>query len=188
MRIGITGTIGSGKSTVTEYIKSLGFNTFSCDEYNAYLLQKGNEGYLLIKENFPEVFDGEELNKSKLSSIVFKDLKLRKKLESLLHPLIINEMDRLSAFCDIYFAEVPLLFESGLESHFDKTLLITVDEDLAIDRLINRGLKKDEAIRRMSAQMSVSEKKKRADEIIYNNSDLNSLYKEVDKIINKYVG
>ena len=70
-KIAISGTIGSGKSTVLNYLKTKGYKVFSCDEYNAFLLKEGNEGYLKVRETFPEVFNNNELDKKKLSSIIF---------------------------------------------------------------------------------------------------------------------
>ena len=187
MKIGITGTIGSGKTTVCDYLRSLGFYVFDCDKCNKELLQKGNKGYLGVLKLFPEVFDGQELNKQKLADIIFNDKNKKTSLEALLHPLIIEELQNESTKVDPFFAEVPLLFEANLEYLFDHTLLIVCDEDVAIKRLQERNIDYSEAKRRINNQMDVSNKMKRASEIIYNNSTLSSLENEVDKWLNKYV-
>lgn len=186
-KIAISGTIGSGKSTVLNYLKSKGYFVFSCDEYNAFLLNKGQQGYIKIQEQFPEAFIKGELDKKALSKIVFNNPLQRERLESIMHPLIIAEMLRLRDLFEIYFAEVPLLFENNLEKYFDLSLLIVTDEQKALERLQKRGLDHDDAKQRILNQMPQEIKMKRADEIIYNNGSLADLYNQVDTVINKYV-
>ena len=186
-KIAISGTIGSGKSTVLNYLKSKGYFVFSCDEYNAFLLNKGQQGYIKIQEQFPEAFIKGELDKKALSKIVFNNPLQRERLESIMHPLIIAEMLRLRDLFEIYFAEVPLLFENNLEKYFDLSLLIVTDEQKALERLQKRGLDYDSAKQRILNQMPQEIKMKRADEIIYNNGSLADLYNQVDIVINKYV-
>ena len=186
-KIAISGTIGSGKSTVLNYLKSKGYFVFSCDEYNAFLLNKGQQGYIKIQEQFPEAFIKGELDKKVLSKIVFNNPLQRERLESIMHPLIIAEMLRLRDLFEIYFAEVPLLFENNLEKYFDLSLLIATDEQKALERLQKRGLDDDSANQRILNQMPQEIKMKRADEIIYNNGSLADLYNQVDIVINKYV-
>ena len=173
MKIAITGSIGSGKSTVSNYLREKGYEVFDCDEYNAYLLDNNKTVFNKIKKTFPEAIDDDKLNK--------------RKLEGILHPLIIKEMLKRSKDNDIFFAEVPLLFETNLEANFDHNLLVVSDYDVTLKRLIKRGLNKEEAIIRLNNQMAVENKILRAEEIIYNNGNLNKLFKEVDKWLKKYV-
>ena len=188
MKIAITGSIGSGKSTVSEYLKTKGYDVFDCDEYNAYLLEKGHIGYKKVKEAFPTCFNRGQLDKKALADIIFNNKEEKNKLEAILHPLIIKEMLRRSKKKDLFIAEVPLLFEKDLEGYFDHNLLVVADDDKVIKRLIKRGLNEKDAKRRLKAQMSVSKKIKRAEEIIYNNSTLRNLYNKIDKWLIKYVG
>ena len=187
MKISITGSIGSGKSTVCYYLRSKGYDVFDCDKVNSKLLEKGYEGYRLIKDNFPEVFNNNELDKAKLASIVFNNESSKNKLESLLHPLILNEMKKAMENKDIFIAEVPLLFEANWDSLFDINVLVVSDEQIALDRLENRGISQSEAKERLNNQFSVQDKIKRANEIIYNNGSLATLFKAVDELLNKYV-
>lgn len=187
MRLAITGSIGSGKSIVSDYIRSKEIDVFDCDKTNSILLEKGNLGYIEVKKAFPQVFDGEELNKAKLAEIVFKNKDSRLRLESIMHPLIQSLMLKEANEKELFIAEVPLLFEANWDKYFDHSLLVLSDDEKTLNRLINRGLDKQDIINRLDNQMSKEDKLKRADEIIYNNSDLASLYSEVDKWLEKYV-
>lgn len=188
MKIAISGSIGSGKSTVSKYLRSKGYDVFDCDKYNAYLLEKGHIGFKLVKKAFPTCFNKGELDKKALADIIFNSKEEKEKLEAILHPLIIKEMLKRAKKNDIFFAEVPLLFEKDLDEYFDHNLLIVTDNEKVIKRLVKRGLSEKDAKKRLKTQMSVSKKIKRAEEIIYNNSTLRNLYNKVDKWLIKYVG
>lgn len=175
-KIGISGTIGSGKTEVCNYLRNLGCVVFDCDEENKKILNE--RSYELLYDDFKECFDDEILNKTKLASLIFNDENAKQKLENIMHPIILDKM--LNIESDIMFAEVPLLFEVSWEKYFDQTWLIVSDENIAISRLINRGLNKEDAILRTNSQMPVLEKIKKADVIIYNNGSLDDLYKNID--------
>lgn len=187
MRIGITGTIGSGKSTVLKYFDELGFVTFDCDAYNRELLKKGNKGYLLVKEHFPEVLIKEEIDRKLLAKLIFADRKKRELLESLLHPLIIEGMATKALAAPLFFAEVPLLYEKGLQAHFDLVILVTTADELALKRLAARGISEDEARKRLAAQMPFAQKAAMADVIVYNNGGIIELHHQLDDFLNSYV-
>ena len=179
MKIAISGSIGSGKSVACEYLRqNKGYDVFDCDQVNRKLLEKDEAGYLKVKEAFPECFNDDELDKKKLSALVFNNEEEKKKLEDIMHPLILNELEKRED--DPLFAEVPLLFEAGWDKYFDHNLLIVTDLDILVERLMERGLDKEDIYNRLSSQMSVEEKIKRADKIIYNNGSLSDLYKLID--------
>ena len=179
MKIAITGTIGSGKSETSNYLRSLGCCVFDCDAVNRQLLKE--RAYELLKEDFPECFIGKELDKKKLTQTVFSDPERKERLESIMHPEILKEMLKIET--DPLFAEVPLLFESGWDVYFDRKILIVADEETALERLVDRGLEKEDAMARLQSQMPVSEKMKRADKIIYNNGSLQDLYAQIDEAL-----
>lgn len=181
MKIAVTGSIGSGKTAVCEYLREKGYDVFDCDRENAILLLKGNEGYLKVREAFPECFNDDELDKKKLSDIVFNDPEKRKLLEGIMHPLILKRLQERTD--EPLFAEVPLLFEAGWDIHFDLSVLTVTDMDLVIERLLERGLELDEINERLKNQMPISEKIKRADKIIYNNGSLSDLYNSVEELL-----
>lgn len=180
MKIAITGTIGSGKTEVSIYLRNKGYFVFDCDAYNAYLLEKDNIGYFLVKEEFPECFINDELDKKKLADIIFNDEKRKKVLEDIMHPLILDAMNSYED-SDPFFCEVPLLFETNWDRYFDKSLLVIADEKDVLDRLINKGYDIESAKQRISSQMSVIEKSKRATQIIYNNGSLDDLHIMIDE-------
>jgi len=180
--IGITGTIGSGKTEVLNYIKSLKYPTFSCDEYNSKLLKNKNV-IKLIKKEFKDVVINNKIDKQKLAEVVFSNKSKRRKLESILHPLIIDKMIQELDKKGLLFAEVPLLFEAHLKDYFTKIILITSSNKIALYRLKNRGIDKAEANRRINSQMSFKDKTKGSDIIIYNNGSLFELKTNVKKAL-----
>lgn len=181
VKIAITGTIGSGKSTVSKYLSEKGYCVFDCDEVNKKLLK--TRAYELLYNDFCECFTNRTLDKAKLSEIVFTNSDKRLKLESIMHPLILNELNSINN--DLIFAEVPLLFETNWDKYFDSNLLVISDKDISLERLYKRGLCYLEANKRIDSQMPVSEKMKKADEIIYNNGTLFDLYQKIDEWLNK---
>ena len=180
MKIAITGTIGSGKSTVAAYLRDKGYFVFDCDEVNRELLSSG-----VLIDYFPECYENGLLNKKKLANIVFSDENKRLLLESIMHPLILERMKKESGKHDPFFAEVPLLFEVKWDKYFDEILLVVVDEKIALERLVDRGLSIEESKQRIKSQMSTKEKIERSDVIIYNDSSLFSLYEKIDGWLSK---
>lgn len=183
MKIAITGTIGSGKSTVSAYLRNKGYAVFDCDRTNSELLKPGNKGYnALIKAFSDEILNEDQtIDRKRLSAIVFNDSKQLKILNSIMHPLIREEMLIEMNRNNLFIAEVPLLFETDFYQLFDYKLLIVADYDIAIERLIKRGLSEDDAISRIKNQMDVEEKIRKSDYIIDNNQGLNELYQKIDE-------
>lgn len=183
MKIAITGTIGSGKSTVSAYLRNKGYAVFDCDRTNSELLKPGNKGYnALIKAFSDEILNEDQtIDRKRLSAIVFNDSKQLKILNSIMHPLIREEMLIEMNRNNLFLAEVPLLFETDFYQLFDYKLLIVADYDIAIERLIKRGLSEDDAISRIKNQMDVEEKIRKSDYIIDNNQGLNELYQKIDE-------
>lgn len=179
MRIGITGTIGSGKSEVTNYLRSKGFEVFNCDETNAIILE--NRSFELLSNDFSDCFENRMLNKKRLADVIFSDSKRRKKLESILHPIILNEL--LAINNELVFAEVPLLYEVGWDKYFDEVVLVVSDESIALKRLEARGVDYNESKKRILSQLPVEEKIKKATFIIYNNGSLDELHSSIDKYL-----
>ena len=186
MKVGITGTIGSGKTMVSDYLRSKDIDVFDCDAYNAELLKNNKEVLNKILQVFPECVDHLVINKTKLAEIVFNDDNKRLKLESIMHPYIFDKMNEISKSTDLFVAEVPLLFETNLDSYFDVTILVVTNSNIAHERLLDKGYSLEQVKNRELKQLPVENKMKRATEIIYNNGSFVDLYKEIDKLLLKY--
>lgn len=182
-KIAITGTIASGKTSVSLYLRDLGFYVFDCDKYNSFLLEKGNEGYFKIKKKYSCFFDDDVLDKKKFANAIFSNRDIKNDVESILHPIIKNKMIEESKIHSLFFAEVPLLFETDFYKEFDHKWLVVSDDEICIKRLLEKGYTKQEAIARINNQMSVEEKKKLATKILYNNKDFTFLNNQVDEAL-----
>lgn len=190
-KIGLTGVMGSGKTALIEILEEYDIVVINCDQINADLLQRNAKGYLGIMNTFKEDILNKkmEIDPKKLSAIIFSDENKRKQLETIMHPLIKEEINRQLALYqeeDIVVVEVPLLFEVKWESFFDEIWVIACDEYIRLERLLKyRGVAKQEALLRMSKQMSQQEKMAKADIIFYNNGTQEELAQQVDMILMK---
>lgn len=190
--VGLTGGIGTGKSTVADLFKVLGAEIVDADKISHELTTQGKNGFIQIIQNFgTEYIDASgNLNREKLRETVFKDNKARQKLESLLHPLINQEMDEMikRSVAPYILLVIPLLLETGnYHALVDRILVVDCDEQQQIDRVMQRSNLNSEQVRAiMAAQIPRSARLKQADDVIINNSDLNSLEKQVKALHNLY--
>ena len=184
MKIGITGSIASGKSEVTKFLKEQGFSTYDADAISKELTLKNNICYQKIIDTFGiEILDESlEINRKKLGEVVFNDFEKKEILENIIHPHVIKEIDNIND--NLSFVEVPLLFEAKLEYLFDKIIVVSCDYEVELTRLMKRNnFSKEEAIKRMNSQMDIKIKEKKADYIIYNNGDIESLHEKIRYIL-----
>ncbi|MBQ1522318.1 MAG: bifunctional DNA-formamidopyrimidine glycosylase/DNA-(apurinic or apyrimidinic site) lyase [Erysipelotrichaceae bacterium] len=176
--VGITGKIGSGKSTVTEMVKEAGYPVISCDKVNAELWQKPD----VLNEI--ERITGKK-TKKEVSSVIYNDSNIKRNLENYLHKLIWEEVEsyyKVNKYAKIVAVEVPLLFETDWYRHFDCNVLVTSNDSTVISRLQEtRNMTLEEAETVLSNQMSDEEKKKLADIIIDNNSTVEKLRENVNR-------
>ena len=187
MIIGITGGIGSGKSTVSHILRNKGFYFVDLDSISHDVIQNPKIKKQLLENFGNEIFDKEEVLRKKLGEIVFKDKKKLEKLNSIMHPEILKEMRKKIKEIkeDVVFVEIQLLFEVGWESEFDLILLIWSKKNIQIKRILERdGRSKDEAINIINSQISMDEKRKKSDYVIENNDDnLEKLENKVNEFI-----
>lgn len=192
--IGITGGIASGKSTVSLYLQELGFTIVDADLASRAVVEPGEEAYHQVVKAFGEdilLTDG-NIDRVKLGSIIFNDQEKRLLLNSIVHPAVRKWMRlkteaALSSGEETVFMDIPLLFESKLTFMVDKTLLIYVDEQVQLQRLMNRnGLSETEALARINSQMPLADKKALADAVIDNNGDMNETKQQVKSILSEW--
>ena len=193
--IGITGGIGSGKSTVSDIIKKNNFPVIDCDEISRELTQKDNTVLDEIRRCFgTSVFDDNgNLLRQDLANIVFSDSSKKESLEDIVVTRIFEIVrDDLSKHrslgTKLVFIDAPLLIETGLNRLCDVCVLVTADIETRINRVEKRdGISRDRVLERISNQMPESEKKAVADELIDNSGSIEYLNNSVERLINKYV-
>ncbi|MDF9760214.1 dephospho-CoA kinase [Peribacillus simplex] len=192
--IGITGGIASGKSSVSLYLQELGFTIVDADLASRAVVEPGEDAYHQVVEAFGEdilLADG-NIDREKLGSIIFHDQEKRLLLNGIVHPAVRNWMrlkteEALAAGEETVFMDIPLLFESKLTFMVEKTLLIYVDEQVQLERLMNRnGLSEKDALARIHSQMPLADKKALADAVIDNNGDIKETKKQVKALLSEW--
>ena len=186
--IGLTGSIGSGKSTVSNILKKKNINIIDADEISRKIFDDKEALDLLVKCFGREILNSDNfLDRKKLGSIVFSDKDKLKKLNSITHPIITN---KIKSSIDKFekqgeknvILDAPLLIEANLLNLVDRVLLVICNENIQIKRIVKRdNISKEDAILRIRLQMSVEDKKKYADYIIDNSYNQNTLEIDVEK-------
>ena len=188
--IGITGGIASGKSTFLAILRENGFYTISADDIVGKLYQKEAQGYKgLTKLNIDGLFDKDRnINKKKLREIIFSSSAIKEKIEKIVHPLVIENIQKQIQTCpsNRIAVEIPLLFEAGLENICTYTVTISTKKELMIKNINDRyGTKKDEAEKMINSQMDIQIKMKKSDFVIINDGNLEDFkYKTLEFIKN----
>lgn len=189
--IGITGGIGSGKSTISDWIREEGYTVLSSDDIARELMTNNAELKSSLIDSFGEEIYLEDggLNKSLLSSLIFDSHRSQvKKVNQIVHPFVIdfimNSLEELAeAGNKLLFVESALMFESGMAEGYDYTITVHTDEDKVIERVQKRSNMSEEKIRTiMKSQLNPIEKKKLADFVIDNNGNLEVLRQSFEAI------
>ena len=190
-KIAVTGGIGSGKSTVLSILKTEGYPVFSCDELYKSIVTT-QEYINLIAKHFPTCIVGNELDKTRLSAIVFKDKTKLALLNSLAHPLIMCDLMKKmnQTENELSFAEVPLLFEGNYQTLFDAVFVVMRNRENRIQSVIERdAIQKEQVEDRISSQLNyeditVQEKlKKDHIFILENNQDICALREKIKTLL-----
>jgi dephospho-CoA kinase len=194
---GLTGGIGSGKSTVAHLLEDYGIPVVSADELSRMVVAPGSRGLADVVEAFgTEVLDDKgELDRKKMGQIVFTTPERRRQLEAILHPRIRERYEQVldaleKAGHPVMVYEVPLLFEKKLDEQDEMkaVILVTATADTRIARVKERdSLTTDDVLSRMAAQMPEQEKRERADYIIHNDGDLDDLRREVEYLLSRFL-
>lgn len=175
LTVGLTGGIGSGKSTVAKIFETLGVPVFNSDVEAKKLLFSNKKIIRLVKTEFPVAFENNQLNKTKLAQLVFNDTKALEKLNQIIHPEVKKvflqwvEANKVAPFV---VKEAAILIETKLFKELDKLILVTAPTPIKIQRVIDRdGIAEQEVIQRMRNQLSDDEKIPFADFVITNDDE-----------------
>lgn len=194
IRIGVTGSAGSGKSLVCRRFGQLGAKTLDCDQIARQVVEPGQDGLKGLVNAFgPGILDREGfLDRKNLRNRLVQNKKNKAVIERILHPLIRKRMCRQmdtavrSGRYRAVVVEVPLLFESDMARLFDVTLAVTADESILVERIRQRdGVSGIDAKKMLDLQISQQEKERLSDHVIKNNSGFSQLFESVDKLFDK---
>lgn len=189
--IGLTGSIATGKSTVAQMFEQLDIPVIDADKVAREVVEPNEAALKEIESVFGAdlILEDGQLDRKKLGSIVFQDDQKRKQLNNIMHPAIRKRMNekqeeliRRGVACLVQ--DIPLLFENKLQSHVDKVLVVYIDEEEQLKRLMKRDQSsEEEAINRMKAQLSIEEKKRLADAYIDNRGSKEASFAQLKKIL-----
>lgn len=182
--VGVTGGVGSGKSTVSKILsKELPGFLIDADEISRKVSELPETKDRIRQEFGDGVFKGDELDRKKLGKVVFSDPAKRAILNGIIHPMVkkvFRERTVEHADNEYIIYDCPLLIEADLQHDVDLTLLVYVDEDLQLERVMTRdGLGKKDALDRINSQMKLEDKIPLSDIVVYNDSDLEDLKERV---------
>lgn len=188
--IGLTGGIGTGKSTVSNLLEVHGFKIVDADVASREAVEKGSEGLQQVKQVFGDkaVDQNGEMDRKYIGEIVFNDAKKRKELNQIIHPIvreIMNEQKEqyLSEGYNVIM-DIPLLFENNLQDTVDETWLVYASESIQVERLMERNdLSQEEAKARVYSQISIDKKRRMADHVIDNRGTLLELKQNVEQLL-----
>ncbi len=190
LRIGLTGGIGSGKTTVATALKRLGATLADADRIGREVVEAGSEGLYALTERFGEgiLLPCGELDRSALAAIIFSDYSARHDVEKILHPLIAARAAQILARAPkngLAVYDVPLLKEAGLAEQFDAVLVVEAPLNVRLERLEARGITRDDARKRMAAQSGDAERRALAHILIENvgsREEMTALVDTIDRI------
>lgn len=193
LRVGLTGGIASGKTTVASVFRELGAAVFDADAIVRDLYQPGGEGARVARELLGDgVLDSKgAVERGRVALVIFQDPTKRQALEALLHPLVRDELARRFEMAEkrgaiVAVAEASQLLESNTENSYDKVLLVVAPESERIRRWVEKGNLAADARRRIAAQISQEAAEKRASEVLVNDGSFEDLRRKVQAIYLKW--
>lgn len=186
--IGLTGGVGSGKTTVAAMLRELGAAVVDADEGARAVVEPGTPGLEAVVKEFGQDFlrDG-RLDRDKLGALVFRDPAARERLNQITHPLVRDWMAARTAEAlqthGTVVQDVPLIYENGLESLFDSVILVYAPAEVQVRRLLQgRGFTEERARAVIAAQMPIDEKRRRAAHIIDNSGTQAQTRAQVERL------
>ncbi len=194
LKVGLTGGLASGKSTIARLLAQRGCVVVDADRLVADLYRPGRAGHAaIVREYGPDVLDsGGAVDRPKLSAIAFRDQASIARLNALIHTLVIEEEARLASEAEaassddvIYVVEATLLLEAGGRARYDRIIVVDLPPDVQLARAISRGMNKEDARRRMQHQMPREDRLRHADYVIDNRGGLQDAEREVELLLER---
>jgi dephospho-CoA kinase len=185
--LGLSGGIGSGKSTVAKILTDLGAVVIDADVIAREVLEPGQIGYENTILTFGEsvLSESGSIDRKKLAELVFQNPDQLAKLEAIIHPAVIDQVAQIRESLpdtSIVVYDTPLMFEKQLQGQFDKVLIVTADIESRRSRLLERGLELNDINARMANQATDEQRESIADFVIQNNGSPEQLQEQVAKI------
>ncbi len=190
MIIGITGTIGSGKSTVSAYIESKGYPVYDTDAFTHqyYEIEGALYGWLLDEFGSEILFDDETVDRKTLAKIVFDNPLLLEKLEKKVFNQVQLDIESIiKTHQSPVFFEVPLLYEAKMQALFDKTICVDASPEIRHQRLLDKGFSLSQIIAREKRQFDAETKKKLSDYVVYNNASVDDLQDQLESVLKEVI-
>jgi dephospho-CoA kinase len=186
LRVGLTGGIGSGKSTVATLLARRGAVVVDADRIAREVVEPGTAGLAAVVAAFGDgMLDADgSLDRPALAAVVFTDPKARARLDAIVHPLVRARATELAAAAPpdaVVVHDIPLLVETGQADRYDLVLVVEADPDIRIARLVQRGLPEDDARARIAAQASDEQRRAVADVVLDNSGTREELAAQLDR-------
>ena len=186
LRIGLTGGIGSGKSTVSALLAARGAVVIDADRIAREVVEPGTPGLAAVVDAFGEqvLQDDGSLDRPALAAVVFADPEARRKLDGIVHPLVRARATELAAAVPgdaVVVHDVPLLVETGQAGSYDVVLVVRADPEVRVRRLVQRGLTEEDARARIAAQATDEQRRAVADVVLDNDGTEEELAAQVDR-------
>lgn len=186
LRVGLTGGIGAGKSTVSRLLAARGAMVIDADRLAHEVVEPGTDGYAALLDEFgPSVLSADgSVNRATLAELVFADEAARRRLETIIHPRVRARAKELEAQADaqaVVVHEIPLLVETSADG-FDVVVVVDIAEDEAVRRLLGRGMSADDAWSRIKTQASREQRRAVADVVLDNSGGTDSLSEQVEAL------
>jgi dephospho-CoA kinase len=190
--IGLTGGVGSGKSTVAAMFRELGADLLDADVAAHSVYEPESLGFDLIVDAFgPDYVRDGNIDRARLGELVFNDEDARHRLNAIVHPLVREWMaartaEALMHGAKVVVQDVPLLFENGLERLYSDVVLVYVPEALQLERLASRGVSQERSQAMIAAQMPIEEKRRLAQHVIDNSGTVEATRKQVEELWERF--
>jgi dephospho-CoA kinase len=195
LRIGLTGGLASGKSTVAALLAERGADVFDADEIVSELYEPGGPGEAAARDLFGEDVLGSDgaIERARIARVVFANPAKRHALEARIHPMVGAEIERRFARAEeagarVAVAEASQLLEAATEGRYDRVVVVVAPEEERVRRWSRKGGDPDDARRRMAAQISPDDARRRVDDVLVNDGSLEDLARKVEALYASWVG